>query len=194
MKKSSLTLALMFAAMGASATTISLSGSFVYESDGTTKVSTGDYVSVGYFSDGFDFSSIPTLTWDALGASSYTELTGSYGITSDGVSGGGGTATGILGKTLYVWFFADASVPTSPDLIGSQEFGLFSGSGADWTAKGDNPFSDFNNLSVSGITDNEYGSIIGGGVSLSPVPEPSTYAALAGLCALGAVMVRRRRS
>ncbi|CAA6694085.1 MULTISPECIES: PEP-CTERM sorting domain-containing protein [unclassified Lentimonas] len=28
----------------------------------------------------------------------------------------------------------------------------------------------------------------------SIVPEPSTYAALAGLCALGAVMVRRRRS
>jgi hypothetical protein len=27
-----------------------------------------------------------------------------------------------------------------------------------------------------------------------PVPEPATYAALAGLCALGAVMVRRRRA
>jgi len=30
--------------------------------------------------------------------------------------------------------------------------------------------------------------------SLNVVPEPSTYAALAGLCALGAVMVRRRRA
>lgn len=30
--------------------------------------------------------------------------------------------------------------------------------------------------------------------SLSAVPEPSTYAALAGLCALGYVMVRRRRA
>ena len=30
--------------------------------------------------------------------------------------------------------------------------------------------------------------------SLSVVPEPSTFAALAGLCALGAVMVRRRRA
>jgi hypothetical protein len=29
---------------------------------------------------------------------------------------------------------------------------------------------------------------------LSTVPEPSTFAALAGLCALGAVMVRRRRA
>jgi hypothetical protein len=31
------------------------------------------------------------------------------------------------------------------------------------------------------------------GLTLSAVPEPSTFAALAGLCALGAVMVRRRR-
>ena len=31
-------------------------------------------------------------------------------------------------------------------------------------------------------------------ISLVAVPEPSTFAALAGLCALGAVMVRRRRA
>jgi hypothetical protein len=31
-------------------------------------------------------------------------------------------------------------------------------------------------------------------ISLAAVPEPSTFAALAGLCALGAVMVRRRRA
>jgi len=40
------------------------------------------------------------------------------------------------------------------------------------------------------------GGTNGTGVSftLSAVPEPSTFAALAGLCALGAVMVRRRRA
>ena len=40
------------------------------------------------------------------------------------------------------------------------------------------------------------GGTSGTGVSftLSAVPEPSTFAALAGLCALGAVMVRRRRA
>jgi len=32
------------------------------------------------------------------------------------------------------------------------------------------------------------------GISISVVPEPSAYAALAGLCALSAVMVRRRRA
>jgi len=32
------------------------------------------------------------------------------------------------------------------------------------------------------------------GAEFSVVPEPSTFAALAGLCALGAVMVRRRRA
>jgi hypothetical protein len=34
----------------------------------------------------------------------------------------------------------------------------------------------------------------GGNINLAAVPEPSTFAALAGLCALGAVMVRRRRA
>jgi hypothetical protein len=40
------------------------------------------------------------------------------------------------------------------------------------------------------------GGTSGSGVSftLTAVPEPSTFAALAGLCALGAVMVRRRRA
>jgi len=46
------------------------------------------------------------------------------------------------------------------------------------------------------VTITNGGGFGGNGVSftLSAVPEPSTFAALAGLCALGAVMVRRRRA
>ena len=38
------------------------------------------------------------------------------------------------------------------------------------------------------------GTLTGSSFTLAAVPEPSTFAALAGLCALGAVMLRRRRA
>jgi hypothetical protein len=53
---------------------------------------------------------------------------------------------------------------------------------------------------VVSVTDGQGTNFSGGfsgngiSVSLSVVPEPSSYAALAGLCALGAVLVRRRRT
>ena len=52
--------------------------------------------------------------------------------------------------------------------------------------------ADGSNLSLTGggpFTGASFGS-----GSVTAVPEPSTFAALAGLCALGAVMVRRRRA
>ena len=47
--------------------------------------------------------------------------------------------------------------------------------------------NDSGNVTINPVT---VGSTFGGSV----VPEPSTYAALAGLCALGAVTLRRRRA
>jgi hypothetical protein len=86
-----------------------------------------------------------------------------------------------------------------------------------WTLKGgDGSGSDFNanNVDITDLTvDGNGATLLGNAVLIgvefggqnafgSPsfnlvavaVPEPSTYAALAGLCALGAVMVRRRRA
>jgi len=53
-------------------------------------------------------------------------------------------------------------------------------------------FQDFGNLPSDGATISNGGTP--GLASIAIVPEPSTFAALAGLCALGAVMVRRRRA
>ena len=47
----------------------------------------------------------------------------------------------------------------------------------------------FNSLFADFVVDTS----VGGQTTLSIVPEPSTYALLAGFCALGAIMLRRRR-
>ena len=56
----------------------------------------------------------------------------------------------------------------------------------DWTVPSEGALNSFG----SDFTTLSAGSSFSGSV----VPEPSTFAALAGLCALGAVMVRRRRA
>lgn len=48
-------------------------------------------------------------------------------------------------------------------------------------------------LDVSLAAANNSGFGYLGGIQISSVPEPSTYAAIAGLCALGSIMIRRRR-
>lgn len=177
------------------ATTISLGGSTVYESDALTALNSGGEVSVGYFVDAFDFSSITSDTWNDILNVSYFELSGTYSLSSDGVASGIGTSTGISGKKLYVWFF-NGSIATDQQIGSSQEFGLFTGSSPEWTAKGDSPFTDFNDLLVPDVSSAvyNYGSVVTGGIALQAVPEPSTYAALAALCALGTVALRRRRA
>jgi hypothetical protein len=87
----------------------------------------------------------------------------------------------------------------------SGQTGLIFTNGAEWLLKGgDGTGSDFNEnlIDVNDATGGTFVNatydagalnVLGGG-TFSLVPEPSTYAALAGLCALGAVMVRRRRS
>lgn len=190
MKKKSLLFTLVLTNIVAQATTISFSGDSIFESDGLTPLEAGSYVSVGYFDDGFDFSNIPSLTWLDL-SSSYTEIIGNNSsINPAGEVGIGVTETGILDENLYVWFFDTKNTPV---LITEQEYGLFSSTSNEWTAKGDGSF-DFNTLLLSDIDVVEYGSIATNGVSLAPVPEPSTYALFAGILALGFIVIRRSRS
>jgi hypothetical protein len=172
------------------ATTVTLSGETVFESDENSPLSGGSYVSVGYFTDGFDFDTIPSLTWSNLLSTSYNEISGSFTINPAGNGAGIGSQTNIFGESLFVWFFDTTNMPV---LILDQEFGLFSSSSLEWTAKGDS-VSDFNSLVIEDIDIVEYGSIVNGGVSLAPVPEPSTYALFAGVLAFGYIVIRRSRS
>lgn len=172
------------------ATTISISGNTVFKSDGSTLLPNGSYISVGYFGSTFsDFSGLSTRNWVDITSTDYTEVFNST-VSPAGEASGSGTGNGIINETLYVWFFDTNSAPSD---INSQEYGLFTGSDANWTAKGDNIFSDFNFLDVNIIDSAVFGSDLGASsISLQAVPEPSAYAALAGLLALGWVMVRRR--
>lgn len=177
-------------ALSVHATTVSISGSSVLKSDGSTLLPSGSYTSVGYFNGGFsDFGGLTSRNWsEIITSGDYVEIFNSS-LSSDGTTGGSGALNGILGNALYVWFFDITSAPTA---VIDQEYGLFTGSSAEWTAKGDS-FTDFNSLQVSTIDSAVHGTDLGTNVSLQAVPEPSAFALLAGAFGIAAVMVRRRR-
>jgi hypothetical protein len=174
------------------ATTISISGTTVYKSDGSTLLPQGSYISVGYFGSSFsNFSGLSSRTWADITSTDYTEVFNST-VSPAGEASGSGTGNGILNETLYVWFFDSNATPTN---VSSQEYGLYTGSDANWTASGDNIFSDFNFLDINIIDSAVFGSDLGpSSISLQAVPEPSTFAALSGFFALTWVMLRRRRA
>ena len=173
------------------ASTVTLSGSSVFESDGITLLDEDSYVSIGYFANGFDFSSITSsLSWSDLNTSSYTEIIGESGINPAGTAGVSVTKDGIFGESLYVWFFDTLN---TPNIIAEQEFGLFSSTNTEWIGNGDGVL-DFNNLLIGDIDIVEFGSIEAAGISLTPVPEPSTYALFVGVLAIGYIVIRRLRS
>jgi len=94
-----------------------------------------------------------------------------------------GTTFSILGTVSagneFAFIVFDSSSTTTLD---GDTYALYTNS-ADWIIP-----SDGSNITINPETS---ASSFGGTVA---VPEPSTFAALAGLCALGAVMVRRRRA
>jgi len=90
-----------------------------------------------------------------------------------------GASAGYSFALLYFNGTSGASVTT----IGGEQFGFLTS--GDWTI----PANDSGTFNFG----SEF-STVTGSANLTVVPEPSTFAALAGLCALGAVMVRRRRA
>lgn len=88
-----------------------------------------------------------------------------------------------VGSNLYMWVF-DSSDPST-----SSEWGLFGSS--NWLMP-----PDLASVSLtSNLIDNVvFGDVSGNNFITSPVPEPSTYALLAGILSIGYVVVRRSRS
>lgn len=175
----------------ASAAVISLTGGTVYRSDETTPLAQGSYLSAGYFDDTFsDFAGLAVRSWADVTASDYTEVFASTINPTGEFSGASLNLTGLLGKQLYVWVFDSVGAPV---FVNAQEVGLFTGSTADWTGKGDAPIPPlFNTLRVSEIDSAEFGKVLADGVSL--VPEPSAFALIAGLCGLLHIAARRRHA
>jgi len=166
-------------------------GAQFYGSDGNA----ADSITIGYFTgDTFNAS----LTgWNALESTSSAPFGGFMAGSSantDTSAGNGLTAyllvtDGALNGFVNLSSWASLSGTVAPATPAGLNYTI----GATATAAGVNAFNGSGTVSVvDGQGTNFGGGFAGSGVSIQVVPEPSAYAALAGLLALGCVMLRRR--
>lgn len=166
-------------------------GAQFYGSDGNA----ADSITIGYFTgDTFNAS----LTgWNALESTSSAPFGGFMAGSSantDTSAGNGLTAyllvtDGALNGFVNLSSWASLSGTVAPATPAALNYTI----GATATAAGVNAFNGSGTVSVvDGQGTNFAGGFAGSGVSIQVVPEPSAYAALAGLLALGCVMLRRR--
>ena len=175
---------------------LSLGGISVFLSDEITPVPIGSFISVGYFDPTFtSFSLLPEMSWDDITVSIYTEVGSGIVNPEPGEWAGGGNAVGIEGQHLHVWVFESIAAPVN---IGDTEFGLFTGSSPEWTARGDGEITSpqFNFLGIDSVDTAIHGKDMGANLALAPIPEPAHVAGIIGLIVLGAVALKRvkRRS
>ena len=167
----------------------------LFAADGTTALTNGSstYL-IADGGDGFDFdATVAGLTFadgSLIGATNdyvfaYNaaqnfgpSISVASGNTNFSINDAGASA-GYSFALLYFNGTSGASVTT----LGGEQFGFLTS--GDWTI----PANDAGTFNFG----SEF-STVTGSANLTVVPEPSTFAALAGLCALGAVMVRRRRA
>jgi hypothetical protein len=149
-----------------------------------TKVNSGDYSAFGVFGDisGYDFTSGATLATDLAGAG----LTLAANFSPPPIVFSSTYNSGSAGNAANLIIFNGA------DLASATSFGALTSSGYVTLGLGTTSvsFTSTDNWNTAYA-----GTLTGSDFTLaSAVPEPSTFAALAGLCALGVVMVRRRRA
>ena len=169
----------------------------LFAADGTTALTNGSstYL-IADGGDGFDFdATVAGLTFadgSLIGATNdyvfaYNaaqnfgpSISVASGNTNFSINDAGASA-GYSFALLYFNGTSGASVTT----IGGEQFGFLTS--GDWTI----PANDSGTFNFG----SEFSAVTGSAnLTVAAVPEPSTFAALAGLCALGAVMVRRRRA
>lgn len=154
-----------------------------------------DSITIGYFT-GDTFSA--TLTgWNALESTSTSPFGGYFGGSSantDTTAGDGLTAYLLVTDGAFNGFvnlasWASLSGTVAPATPASLDYTI----GGSVTASAVNAFNGSGTVTVTdGQGTNFAGGFAGSGVSITVVPEPSAYAVLAGLLALGCVMLRRR--
>ncbi len=165
----------------------------------------------GFAAIGFFTLSDSAISDSYLSLSSFQALKDDFNQFGTGISFGGATAFNLGGL-----YNGDASGSIAEhDAFDGQVIYTFIGNGADFASstelsvvKSTKSFAYDNPTFVETVDISKEGTAllgdtgafdIGGGVvptllTVAAVPEPSTYAALAGLCALGAVTLRRRRA
>jgi len=159
-----------------------------------------------------DFTLIGETGW---ASGSNTTSQGANDIVLAGLDGGlfQGNFTSTLDitgvSTIYLFGTLNSGTPTTTftlDLFDSNFTNKARFTGADWTTLGDNGFTTFTlqstdggfvatdvrglDLTLNGITDTAFNATFN---NLTTVPEPSAYAAIAGVLVLGFTAVRRRR-
>jgi len=145
------------------------------------------YMRIGVFDEAaLELLSISELADYDTVDSLFTEYTTFTSASGNFLSNTNITYPGTAGENLYAWVFNSTS-PESAD-----EYAIFGSSS--WTVPNDTGTA---NLVSSQINNVVFGSTIAGSptnYALSPVPEPSTFAAIAGVLALGFTATRRRRA
>jgi hypothetical protein len=186
---------------------LTVSGLEAVEDSAGNFLGTGNTVLVGSFDTGFDVTSNATNfatllanfgSFDDFGifdaatnmlsgaTADAGVFSGSFNLSSTTVPDAGGTTPDV-----YVWFFNNAT-PASADEYAIINLGAL--------ANGVSPTGTSQSLDLSAFQAAEHGSYNPsatstgalGVVTLEAVPEPSAYAAIAGLLALTWVMARRR--
>jgi hypothetical protein len=191
MKKTNIILATaLFSVASASATTVNISGSpsadSFFGTDSVALDSSGvDTVEIGYFTSwasGSAITDLGTMGFTSFGDAGVGSVFGQIGKLLGGDSDNTGAATTFNGQLIsFVVTDGDTGnfgVVSGPDLFPANNFGV----------------GDTINVDALLLDNLDGFTAVAGGYQVNAIPEPSTFAALAGLCALGAVMVRRRRA
>jgi hypothetical protein len=176
MKKINIILsAALFSVASASATTVSVA----LDSSGV------DTVEIGYFTSwasGSAITDLGTMGFTSFGDAGVGSVFGQIGKLLGGDSDNTGAATTFNGQLIsFVVTDGDTGnfgVASGADLFPANNFGVGDTINVDALLLGN----------LDGFT------AVVGGYQVNAIPEISTFAALAGLCALGVVMVRRRRA
>jgi hypothetical protein len=169
-------------------------GLFFADSTDTLYNSNG-LITVGYFGNIGGQSDFASYLADFTQIGSET----AFGAADNGyLSASASTFADVSGQTAYVLVlggvtdFANAASATSYSIFGDSGWAALPAAGTPPAVANLLTLAPDNIVVGSFAASSTSGTL--SGITTTAVPEPSTFAALAGLCALGAVMVRRRRA